>query len=79
MGISLTISCEKAALLVAEREERKLSFMEQMQLALHLSVCEACKLYEKQFIYITKQTQHFISSAELSLEDKAHLVQLLQN
>ena len=45
---TLIISCKKATLLVEKKEQDKISFKESVQLKIHLWICKACKIYEKQ-------------------------------
>lgn len=75
----LMMSCRKASLLLAKKEEQKLIFSERINLAIHLLMCGFCKECEKQSAYISKQTKHFISSAELTPEDKIRFVKSLGN
>jgi hypothetical protein len=49
-----------------------------MHLVMHLSMCEFCKAFEKQSAYISKQTKHFISSAELSPAEKISILKSLE-
>jgi hypothetical protein len=50
----LFLSCLKASELVEKNIHFKLSFTEKMQLKLHKSMCEACRIYEKQSSFIEK-------------------------
>ena len=75
---SLMMSCKKASFLIAKKEERKLSLGERIHLAMHLSMCEFCKAFEKQSAYISKQAKHFHSTAELSPESKSQIAKALE-
>jgi predicted anti-sigma-YlaC factor YlaD len=75
---SLMISCKKASFLIAKKEERKLTFGEHIHLTMHLSMCEFCKAFEKQSAYISKQAKNFLSSAELTPEDKIRILKSLE-
>lgn len=75
---SLMISCKKASFLIAKKEERKLTLGERMHLAMHLSMCEFCKAFEKQSSYISKQAKYFISPAELTPQDKIRFIKSLE-
>ena len=44
----LMISCEKAAKLICEGLDRPLSFRERVQLRFHVTMCSACKAFQKQ-------------------------------
>ena len=50
----LFLSCLKASELVEKKIHFQLSFKEKIQLKLHKSMCEACKVYEKQSNFIEK-------------------------
>lgn len=45
--------CKKATFLLSKREENKLTWLENVQVATHLTLCSACKRYEKQTMLIT--------------------------
>ena len=75
---SMMISCRKASFLISKKEERKLTMGERIHLAMHLSMCEFCKAFEKQSAYISKQTKYFISSAELTPADKISILKSLE-
>ncbi len=50
----LILSCKKAVALIDKQAEVKLSWMENMQLTIHKTMCDACSAYEKQSILIDK-------------------------
>ena len=52
------ISCKEATFLTAKKEEAKLSFFERMKLKFHLSMCEYCKMFEKQSAEICNESKH---------------------
>ncbi len=58
----LILSCKKAAALIDKKSEVKLSLMENMQLAIHKTMCDACSAYEKQSILIDKALHNHIHS-----------------
>ncbi|HEY4800800.1 MAG TPA: zf-HC2 domain-containing protein [Bacteroidia bacterium] len=74
---SMMVSCREATFLISKREERKLSFGERIHLAMHLSMCEFCKAFEKQSAFIGKQAKNFISVENLTPEDKARILKSL--
>lgn len=45
---TLMLSCRKAMLLMEQRTVAPLSAMDQMQLWMHLRVCDGCRAFEKQ-------------------------------
>ncbi len=50
----LFLSCLKASELIEKKLHFKLSFRERLQLKIHKSMCEACRIYEKQSTLIEK-------------------------
>lgn len=50
-------NCKAATLLALQKEERKLTFKEQMKLRLHLMFCDACKQFIHQSVIINKAMQ----------------------
>lgn len=75
---SLMISCKKASFLIAKKEEQKFTFIERINLAIHLAMCKFCKAFEKQSSYISKQVKRLTSSAELTTEDKIRIEKSLE-
>lgn len=50
----LFLSCLKASELIEKKMHFKLSFREKIQLRIHKSMCDACRIYEKQSTVIEK-------------------------
>lgn len=48
----LMLSCNKATLLIEKRHARPLSFVERVQLKMHLAMCDKCTEYQKQSLLI---------------------------
>lgn len=44
----ILLSCKKASELVEKKQDKKISIVESLQLKLHLWICTACAIYEKQ-------------------------------
>lgn len=53
----LMISCKKAGELIEKKNAEKLSFFELMQLRLHTTMCEVCRIYEKQSAMIHRMLE----------------------
>ena len=70
----LFLSCLKATGLIEKKMHFHLSFREKLQLKLHKSMCQACKLYENQSHLIDKGISHHL--ARLGKEQPADLKQL---
>lgn len=53
------LKCKTVTHLLSEAQERELSRIERMQLALHLSMCSGCRNYKKQIGFLrTAVRQH---------------------
>jgi len=50
----LFLSCLKASELIEKKLHFKLTFREKIQLRIHKSMCDACRIYEKQSTLIEK-------------------------
>jgi len=44
----ILLSCKQASELVEKKQDKRISVKERMQLNLHLWICRACAIYEKQ-------------------------------
>jgi hypothetical protein len=71
------ISCAKATYLLSKKQESGLAVAERIQLAIHITICDVCKLFKIQITYITKcsknqsQEEHYLSSkAKQSIKAK---------
>jgi len=73
----LVLSCLKATLLVEKQNSRPLSFMDKLQLSMHLKICSKCANYQKQSVLIEsvlKSTSVTISSSSnFKLSDVAKI------
>jgi len=54
MSLKPTINCKEASFLISKQQETTLSLYEKLQLRLHLSVCDACRLFQIQTNSILK-------------------------
>ena len=66
------ITCKNATYLISKKEDGKLGLLDRLKLHLHLGICNACKLFEKQswFIKLNAQNSHEHITASLSTEAK---------
>ena len=55
----LFLSCLKATELIEKKMHFKLSVVERLQLKVHKSMCDACRNYEKQNIFIEKAITNY--------------------
>jgi hypothetical protein len=74
----LFLSCLKATELIEKKLHFKLSFKEKLQLKVHKTMCDACRLYEKQSGLlekgIEKQEQEILEEIDIDkLKNEIHL------
>ena len=60
------LNCKEATLLMAKKEEGKLSFMGKLQLSMHTSMCSFCKKFEQQTRQIAKESKHVHAEENMS-------------
>lgn len=73
----LMVNCKEATLLMAKREEGKLSFMQKIHLSVHTSMCSFCKRFEKQTAKIAEESRHIHAEDTLSEMVKERITQKL--
>ncbi|MGB9702379.1 MAG: hypothetical protein ACPL1A_06600 [Candidatus Kapaibacteriota bacterium] len=61
---SMMLSCQKATELIEEKQLYKLDFVKEIQLKMHLSVCNACKKYSKQSELINDLLSYFVQGGD---------------
>jgi hypothetical protein len=64
------ISCAKATYLISKKQESGLGIGERILLALHIAICDVCKLFKVQINYITKCSKNH-SQAEHRLSNQS--------
>ena len=60
--LPLMRSCKEVTALVIAREDRALSLTEQMALRMHMALCKACPVFERQVLTMRnamKQWRHY--------------------
>ena len=58
------LSCKEASLLLSQAEDRRLSWLERLQLRLHLSLCDACTRFSRQIAFLRTALRRYASDAE---------------
>jgi len=61
----LMVNCKEATLLMAKKEEGKLSLIERWELSMHTSMCSYCKKFEKQISKIGIESKHVHADDDL--------------
>jgi glucose-6-phosphate-specific signal transduction histidine kinase len=61
---TLLLSCLRATELIEKRLHFKLSLGEKIALRLHISMCQACQLYEKQSAFIDRGLSSSLAKKE---------------
>jgi hypothetical protein len=77
----IALSCKKATELVEKKQVSKLSFLENIQLKLHLNMCKTCKEYEAKSVFIEsvlKKLQQNKPSLELDNNVKTQILNKLE-
>lgn len=66
----LLLSCLRATELIEKRMDNNLPFVKRMQLKVHMSLCKACKTYEKQSIFLDEALigSHNLSGKAIDIE-----------
>jgi hypothetical protein len=63
----LFLSCHLASKLIEKNQIGRLSYKEEVQLKIHKMMCEACRNYEKQSVFISK-----LLEKQYKYEDEKH-------
>ena len=72
----IMISCKKATELIEQRENSKIGIVQIIKLKIHLMMCSACKVYEKQSALITGILEKNRSSIKENQLDRFELEKL---
>jgi hypothetical protein len=70
-------SCMEATMLMAKKEEGRLSFIEKTKLSLHTAMCSFCSKFEKQTCQIAEESKHVHSDPVLSAFAKEKIERML--
>lgn len=82
LAAKILLTCKKAAELVERKQNKRISFKENIQLKLHLWICKACAVYEKQSKIIQNLLQKVVqksSTEKLSEESKKKILESLKD
>lgn len=61
---AVLLSCKKASALIDKKLVMELSWIERTQLHWHTSICDGCKLYEKQSVILNNALLHYLRMNE---------------
>lgn len=75
----LNITCKKATYLLSKKEEKKLSFLQKIQLRGHLMMCILCRRFEIQTGLIARLARHAHTQTTLSAEAKEKMQSVLKD
>ncbi len=54
----IVLSCQKATFLIEKSHDKPLSFLDKMQLSMHLKICDKCSGYQKHSLAIENILKH---------------------
>jgi hypothetical protein len=76
----LILTCKKATYFISLKEEGRLTFIQRIQLRIHIAVCVFCRLFEKQAAFFTKNAVHLQDHcpAPLSREAKESMRKVIK-
>lgn len=67
----VNISCKKATYLISQKEQKAIGFFDSIKLRLHLGICSACRLFEKQSFFIKINAKHNHEHLDATLSNEA--------
>ena len=70
----LHINCRSATFLISKKDERAITFFENLQLQLHLKVCSLCRLFKIQSSFILRNIKQQPSNTNLSKATKEKMI-----
>ena len=76
----MNITCHQATFLTSKKEEGQTSYMENIKLALHFSICAGCKRFAAHSKFISENAKNAedFNDEKLSLQKKIAIEQLMQ-
>ena len=79
-------TCKDSGPLISEQMDHRLPFFSRCRLRLHLAICGVCQCYKEQFetlrdlaIQLREEESQVLKSAELSVDAKSKIKQMLEN
>ncbi len=63
------LGCNKATFLMNKREEGEITFIEKIQLRLHLRICDYCTRFQKQVKFFTGNVSHMHEHIQPKMSD----------
>ena len=73
----LMLNCKEATLLMAKKEEGKLTMLGKMQLAMHTSMCSFCRKFEQQAKQIAKESKHVHAGESMSAAANDSIIKMI--
>lgn len=76
----ILLDCKRATFLMSKQEEDKLSFLQAVQLRLHVGACSFCKRFQQQTKFFTSKVNHLHQHlpSQLPGESKQRIKELLK-
>jgi len=73
----IVLSCQKATFLIEKSHDTPLSFIDRLQLSMHLKICDKCSGYQKQSLLIEKafkaNHKNFSNPSNFKLSDSSKI------
>ena len=74
----LMANCLEATMLMAKKEEGKISFREKLSLMMHTSMCSLCRRFQKQTAVIGSEAKHVHAEGDqLSVSTREKIEKIL--
>ena len=76
----LEVSCKKATFQAGKKEENKVSFIDRIKLKIHYKICDSCRLFDEQSLFIGKNAAHIHhhTNAVLRAKKKKQIKDLIE-
>ncbi len=71
-------NCNEATLLMAKKEEGRLTVLEKIKLSMHTSMCALCRKFEKQTAMIAEECSHIHAEENLPEFARERIKKLLE-
>ena len=78
MSEKTLITCREATNFISQKEEGKITFSQRIKLAIHLLICEFCKLFYKQNKFLAKNFLNLKTEDSLTEEEQTKITRTIE-